>query len=249
MLIAALLATLFLLPVVAKVAVAAILALIAGYEWARLCRLGNGATALYAGPAAAAYLAVFSAPQNAPMAMMLVALAFWLVVAPLWLWRGLQSAPAGMLAAVGFVVIVPAALALVLMDPWELLGVLALVWIADIAAYFAGRAFGRHRLAPHISPGKTWEGAAAGVVGALAYAIICGTFLKGLPWMVYLAVAALLAVISVVGDLFESAVKRRAGVKDSGALLPGHGGLLDRIDSALAVLPLAAILSPVLKSI
>jgi phosphatidate cytidylyltransferase len=248
-LIAALLATLFLLPIVAKVAVAAILALVAGYEWARLCRLGKAATALYAGAAAAAYVAMFSTPDKGPMVVMLFAVAFWLVVAPLWMWRGLQSAPAGVMAATGFVVIVPAAMALVLMDPWELLGVLVLVWIADIAAYFAGRAFGRHRLAPSISPGKTWEGAAAGVVGALAYAIICGTFFNGLPWMVYLAVATLLAVISVVGDLFESAVKRRAGVKDSGTLLPGHGGLLDRIDSALAVLPLAAVLSPVLKSL
>lgn len=249
MLIAALLATLFFLPVVAKVAVAAILALVAGYEWARLCGIGKGATALYAGAAAAAYLAVFSTPENGPMAVMLAAMAFWLGVAPLWLWRGVSSAPAGVVAAAGFVVIVPAALAVVLMDPWELLGVLVLVWIADIAAYFAGRAFGRHLLAPRISPGKTWEGAAAGVVGALAYAIICGSFVEGLPWMVYPAVAIPLAIISVVGDLFESALKRRAGVKDSGTLLPGHGGLLDRIDSALAVLPLAALLSPVLKSL
>jgi len=123
------------------------------------------------------------------------------------------------------------------------LGVLVLVWVADTAAYFIGRAWGRRKLAPAISPSKTWEGAWGGIAGAVAYAIIGGTFLSGVgAWPVYAVVAVVLAAISIVGDLFESAAKRQAGVKDSGALLPGHGGILDRVDSAAAVLPIAALL-------
>ena len=123
-----------------------------------------------------------------------------------------------------------------------LLSVLCLVWAADIAAYFGGRAFGRRKLAPSISPGKTWEGALGGVAGALVWAIICRRVFEDVAWPAYLVAAGILAAASIVGDLFESAAKRRAGVKDSGRLLPGHGGILDRIDSATAVLPIAALL-------
>ena len=167
---------------------------------------------------------------------------FWVVAAPLWLWRGMRAGQRAALIAAGFIVIVPAAVALALLPPAEVLAVLVLVWIADTAAYFVGRAWGRRKLAPSISPGKSWEGALGGVVGAVAYAIICGTFLWGNAWPAYLVAAVVLAAISIVGDLFESAAKRQAGVKDSGTLLPGHGGILDRIDSATAVLPIAALL-------
>jgi phosphatidate cytidylyltransferase len=131
--------------------------------------------------------------------------------------------------------------------PLEVLLVLVLVWIADTAAYFMGRAWGRRKLAPSISPGKSWEGAIGGVGGAAAYAIICANFIQGIAWPAFLAAAVLLAMVSIVGDLFESAAKRQAGVKDSGTLLPGHGGILDRIDSATAVLPLAALLWPMVQ--
>ena len=137
----------------------------------------------------------------------------------------------------------PPALAMVALQPLEVLLVLAVAWIADTAAYFAGRAWGRHKLAPEISPGKTWEGAAGGLIGAAAYAIIlaiCSAEDTELP--VFVAAAALLVMVSIVGDLFESAAKRQAGVKDSGTLLPGHGGMLDRIDSATATLPVAALM-------
>ncbi|HTT12709.1 MAG TPA: phosphatidate cytidylyltransferase [Burkholderiaceae bacterium] len=133
-----------------------------------------------------------------------------------------------------------------------LFSALAVVWIADIAAYFAGRAFGRRKLAPHISPGKTWAGAVGAVVAVLLAG--CGVWLGWPGGHIFsnalfarapalaLVVLALLVVVSIVGDLFESLLKRHAGVKDSSGLLPGHGGVLDRIDALLPVLPLAALI-------
>jgi phosphatidate cytidylyltransferase len=161
------------------------------------------------------------------------------------MWRGVKTEHRGALIATGFVVLVPAALAMVVLRPTEALIVLAVAWIADTGAYFAGRRWGRRKLAPAISPGKTWEGAAGGLIGAAAYAMILSLFLAGAQasrMAVFLGAAALLVMVSIVGDLFESAAKRQAGVKDSGALLPGHGGMLDRIDSACAILPVGAAL-------
>lgn len=138
-----------------------------------------------------------------------------------------------------------------------LLSVMCVVWAADISAYFAGRAFGRRKLAPTISPGKSWEGVAGGVAGVLLLALgwlwLEGQFsldspslflllrqrLGGVGWLL---AALLLTALSVVGDLFESLVKRAAGVKDSSGLLPGHGGVLDRVDALLPVLPAALAL-------
>ena len=199
---------------------------------------------LYGAIAALALIALVTAGSRAALAAFLIASLFWLIAAPFWLARGVSAQARPALVASGFIVIVPAALALALLPAREVLAVLVLVWIADTAAYFVGRAWGRRKLAPAISPGKTWEGAAGGLVGALAYAIILAAFSDPVAWGSWLAAAAVLAAVSIVGDLFESAAKRQAGVKDSGALLPGHGGILDRIDSATATLPLAALLLP-----
>jgi phosphatidate cytidylyltransferase len=199
---------------------------------------------LYGAVAAVGLLALFAAHEGVARMAFLLAAFFWIVAVPLWLARGVSVQARPALVASGFMVIVPPALALALLPAREVLAVLVLVWIADTAAYFVGRAWGRRKLAPAISPGKTWEGAAGGLVGALAYAIILGAFTDRVAWAPWLAAAAVLAAVSIVGDLFESAAKRQAGVKDSGALLPGHGGILDRIDSATATLPLAALLLP-----
>jgi phosphatidate cytidylyltransferase len=196
---------------------------------------------------AAGFAALYFAGRAVQLAAFGLAGVFWIALAPGWLARGFGARRADTLVVAGFLVLPPAALAMVSLEPRLLLAVLALVWIADSAAYFVGRAWGRRKLAPTISPGKTWEGAAGGVAGALVYAIICKRFFADVGWVPYLAAAALLAAMSIVGDLFESAAKRRAGVKDSGALLPGHGGILDRIDSATAVLPIAALLLAVMK--
>ncbi len=244
MLVAALLAALFFVPPLVLLALVAAVVALAGQEWGRLCRLGGGLSLLYGLLAVALYGALLSAPRDA---LFLVAALFWVLVVPAWLWHGVRTGQRAALLAAGFVVIVPTALAVVSMQPQVLLAVLLLVWIADIAAYFAGRAFGRRKLAPAISPGKTWEGVAAGTAGALAWAIICGTMTEGVYWAPFLAAAAMLAALSVLGDLFESAAKRQAGVKDSGSLLPGHGGILDRIDSMTAALPVAALLLPFVR--
>jgi phosphatidate cytidylyltransferase len=188
------------------------------------------------------FVAIYAAGDNALRVAFALGALFWLIAAPLWLSRGVSSTHRAALIACGLLVIVPAAVALAVLPALQVLLVLILVWIADTAAYFVGRAWGRRKLAPSISPGKTWEGAAGGVVGAFLYAILCAGFFERVSWPVLLAAAMLLAALSIVGDLFESAAKRQAEVKDSGALLPGHGGILDRIDSATAALPVAALL-------
>ena len=240
-LIAGFLAALFLLPRPWLVGLAALLAAGGGFEWARLCRLSSPVAWLYGLVGAAAVLGLSFSGEGVARGTFACASLFWLVAAPLWLALGMGARHRPVLIATGFVVLVPAALALALLPGRMVLAVLILVWIADTAAYFTGHAWGRRKLAPAISPGKTWEGAAGGVVCALVYAAALALAWQR-AWAAWLAAAALLAVISIVGDLFESAAKRQAEVKDSGALLPGHGGILDRIDSATAVLPVAALL-------
>jgi phosphatidate cytidylyltransferase len=126
-----------------------------------------------------------------------------------------------------------------------LLVVLGVVWIGDTAAYFAGHRFGRNKLAPQISPGKTWEGVIGAFIAVLAYALAASLILQpsanGYDRLAVLLFACVLTAFGIVGDLFESWIKRQAGTKDSGQLLPGHGGVLDRIDSLTAALPFAAL--------
>lgn len=159
------------------------------------------------------------------------------------------------LAALGFVIMFAAWLALLQARQTGagfLLSVLLVAWVADIAAYFGGRAFGRRKLAPHISPGKTWAGVYAALPAVIAYGFACsqiqvfsGTLLARIDSMFgmvgMLACAVLFLALSIMGDLFESLLKRHAGVKDSSGLLPGHGGVLDRIDALLPLLPFAVL--------
>lgn len=135
-----------------------------------------------------------------------------------------------------------------------LLSAMALVWVADIGAYFCGKAFGKRKLAPTISPGKSWEGAIGGAILVNAFGFICAyvpTLAETLPAKIFshrgmltmVVVLTAVAAASVVGDLFESLLKRRVNFKDSSNLLPGHGGVLDRIDALIPVMPVAALLS------
>ena len=122
-------------------------------------------------------------------------------------------------------------------SPHWLMYALLVSWTGDIGAYYIGRSFGRHRLAPRISPGKSWEGAIASVATALLLAGAYLVYFAGVPVPQALALTAVANSAGQLGDLAESAIKRGAGVKDSGALLPGHGGFFDRVDSTLFTLP------------
>ena len=122
---------------------------------------------------------------------------------------------------------------------WVLMYLLSLVWVADVGAYFAGKKFGRHKLAPSISPGKTWEGVAGGLLLNLVWINLVYQLSQGwgMDYAWFLMIGLITAAMSIAGDLFVSVLKREAGVKDSGRLLPGHGGVLDRIDSVIAASP------------
>lgn len=180
----------------------------------------------------------------------LSAVCFWGLVVPFWLRSKPDLSRSLLPYLVGLILFVPAGLALLeLRQASPALLVLAIlgVCVADIAAFFVGRAYGRRKLAPGISPGKSWEGFFGGVLGVVAFFVTVAAFwLPELPArMSHLGVACfslVFALASVEGDLFESLVKRKAGVKDSGSLLPGHGGVLDRVDSMLSTLPLAGLL-------
>jgi len=163
--------------------------------------------------------------------------------------------PRLLMSAVGVGTLIPAAWALVDLrrtQPSVLIAILATVWVSDTAAYLVGRRFGKHKLAPAISPGKSWEGVAGALAAVAAYALVWSVVggpssmpaapdgtRAGPLWI--LPVLLGLAVAGIIGDLFESLLKRQAGVKDSGTILPGHGGILDRIDALVAMLPLAVL--------
>jgi len=134
-------------------------------------------------------------------------------------------------------------------SPYWLLYALAVSWTGDISAYYSGRSFGRHKLAPRVSPAKSWEGAAASLVASVGFGFFfMGQFLPQVPGAERLALSAVANVAGQVGDLAESALKRGAGLKDSGSILPGHGGLLDRLDSSLFSLPAVYLYLQVVES-
>lgn len=249
-LLGAFLATLLLLDARIFVVLVGVVLALAAFEWARLAgEERRPAIACAAGFALVFTLLAWSGAALGHLREWLLAAAacFWIVLAPAWLYFGIGGAPRGVLVVAGGLLLALAGLAAVSLQAGLLLLILGLVWIADTAAFFAGNAFGRHRLAPVISPGKTWEGAAGAFAAALVYAAVLAlpgaplsTYARGAGWLLYFGAVTLLCAVSIVGDLFESALKRRAGVKDSGALLPGHGGVLDRLDSVLSTLPVAA---------
>ncbi|WP_291995564.1 phosphatidate cytidylyltransferase [Candidatus Accumulibacter sp. ACC003] len=253
---------LFYLPPLGWLLFATAVAAVAAWEWGALMRLGGSLRILLAlilallcaaisvlEPAA---VGLDADPANTARRLgayfYLPAAAWWLFAVPLWLRRRwpLSNAPLGLL--IGLLLILPTWLALVQLrqaGPLSLLAIMTVVWLADIGAYFAGRRFGQHKLAPNISPGKTWEGAIGGGVAVVAYGFLLSSRLPAVladNYLLLLLVLILLTVISVMGDLFESLLKRQAGLKDSSQVLPGHGGVLDRIDSLTSTLPLVALL-------
>lgn len=244
LLVAGFLAILFLLPARAAGVSFALIAALAGWEWAGLIQTSPRGRIAFGLLVFGLCLLFWTSPEQGFPLLWGLSAVFWLLFAPLWMkWRWSTAC-----ATVGLVVLLPTWAALVALHargPELLLAAMALVWVADIAAYFTGRAFGRRKLAPSISPGKTWEGAAGAVVGVLVYGFAVAPLLPALPDIGPLAFAAillLLTALSILGDLFESLAKRQAGIKDSSQLLPGHGGILDRIDSQTSTLPFVALL-------
>lgn len=232
--------------------------LVAAREWAKLAGIVTRAGWLvYAISIAATAAVLWVASEGWPIvvqAVLLVATAFWVLglgaVVTYPRSRQVLLAKPVMIAA-GAVALPGAWLALVVVAGAPR-GAELLIWLlasaaaADIGAYFAGRRFGRRRLAPAVSPGKTWEGAGGGAIAALAWGVVGATYFGAGPVPAWLGLSAVLFLASVAGDLFESAFKRARGVKDSGRILPGHGGVLDRIDSVIASAPVFAVLAPVL---
>lgn len=218
---------------------------LAAHEWARLSCFPVGAARLYGVLMTASALllpAMLGADWAAFQgALILLATVFWLGFAPLWLLGRWRAGHSFVRAVVGVVILLPTWAALLYLHargPGVLLGVMAIVWIADTAAYFSGRHFGRNKLAPTISPGKTREGVAGALVALALYAGLLSAFFH-LPLPQLLIAVTGLLYMSVLGDLFESWIKRVSGLKDSGNLLPGHGGVLDRIDALTSTLPIA----------
>lgn len=171
----------------------------------------------------------------------LAATAFWLIVSPIWLISRYQVKHPFIMALSGLLILGPLWLSLVSLrnvDPRLLLGLIAVIWIADTAAYFTGKRFGKHKLAPKISPGKTWEGVIGAWIAVSLYALVLCLAFDFHYWLI--AAVWGVTVLSIMGDLLESLMKRQANMKDSSNLLPGHGGLLDRIDGLTSSLPLAA---------
>lgn len=234
----------------------AIITGIAGWEFARLAGFSKPLQFAYGILVGMLAIALGWLPvdqlRDVGCVLLVLSALFWLGVVPLWLRaRWVIKAPTRM-ALVGLVVLLPTWYALIAIrgqgSAW-LFGALLLVALADIAAYFFGRAFGRRKLAPNISPGKTWEGA-YGAMFTVTVLTLATQWVVGGPDAVRLValllVMPLLTLVSIAGDLFESLLKRQAGLKDSSQLLPGHGGVLDRIDSHTAALPLIALLLTVL---
>ena len=172
---------------------------------------------------------------------------FWCGLMPFWLrskWS-LGGGVAGLL--VGLLLLFSTWLALVqlrTLGPVVLLAFFSIAWVADIAAYFSGRKFGKNKLAPSISPGKTWEGAAGAVLGVMIYGVLArsGFAFELVSMLLWVMALVLITAISIIGDLYESMLKRQAGIKDSSNILPGHGGVLDRIDSLTSTMPVIAFL-------
>ena len=226
---------------------AALLLVVAGgaWEWSRLA--GLSPVPLHAAVAAGSLGIVLVSGAVSGAGLAWVGVAWWLVAfAAIVRFRGpARVPPRSALAIAGWLVLVPAAAALAEVHagpggPALAMTLLAVVWAADTGAWFTGRRYGRTPLAPRVSPGKTWEGVAGGLAAATATGVAAAWCL-GLSWAHLLPAVVLASGASVVGDLYESMAKRRAGVKDSGRLLPGHGGILDRIDGLTAAAPVFAV--------
>lgn len=227
-----------------------------GWEWGALMQLKSlGQRAAYSlllvaclGIAGYAWLS----PHGRLIVLPVAGLVWWLL-ATVWVLRYPRNTKCWsrqiMQAMIGILILVPAWLAVVTLHgsgeqgPFWLLYLLSLIWVADSGAYFGGRRWGKHKLAVEVSPGKTWEGAMSAMALSAIYAVGAAQLLgvAGNQWPMFVVLSLVTVAFSIIGDLTESMFKRHAGVKDSGTLLPGHGGILDRIDSVTAAAPVFVV--------
>lgn len=234
-----------------------IISLLALWEYGRLCHLNKNQHILYLSVTLLfGFCLYYFHLTNKLIYLYFVVPIFWLIIVPCWLKNKWKIHPNLFSMAVGWLLILPFWLALIGFKPDStsaetltakvmlgipLLFLMSMVWIADISAYFIGRAIGKHKLAPVISPNKSWEGAIGAVLCVSVYTTACIFFVldnnkSPVVYILGIGGSIILTSISILGDLLESWLKRAAGVKDSSALLPGHGGVLDRVDSLIAVL-------------
>ena len=237
---ALLLAVLFVAPPVLAHAVIALVIAAAAWEWSQFLGADSQVERVaFVAVIVLGELGVTFAPVPGLQQLVLyVALVGW-IAALVWTTRFPTPIPKLLVWVGGILALLPTFIALTVLysrSAWWLLGLLVIVWLADIGAYFSGRRFGQRKLAPAISPGKTWEGVAGGLLAALV-AVVAAIPFVGLEPLPALALGVVVILISVVGDLTVSMFKRTSGIKDSGRLFPGHGGLLDRIDSVCAAAP------------
>ena len=233
---------------------AGLIALLALREYARMSGFSDAQNYRYLGFSALFGLIAYLGGWQLPGLVWLGVLLFWLLVMPLWLVKKWTLRADWKAYSIGWLLMLPFWFALVNLRPTpeaatSLLAVMGLVWVADIFAYFTGKAFGKRKLAPAISPGKSWEGAIGGAVCVMIYLTVvkqAGWLAFDASWFGTLLIGLVLTVVSVCGDLLESWLKRAAGVKDSSNLLPGHGGVFDRTDSLIAVVSVYAAMMALL---
>lgn len=237
----------FSLPIFEFTIIVALIATMAVWEWCRLINLQNSILRL--GYILLTLVLFFICLRFFPQKILYLALIWWLISCVFILfyprlqkiWRHSL-----VLAAVGILIIVAFAIAIIdlrILGPGYLLWGLFLVWGADTGAFAIGRRYGKHKLAAHVSPNKTIEGFLGGLALTIIFAVIGGLLLNvpSRHWLAFLLLAVVVNIAAVIGDLFESMTKRSANLKDSGNWLPGHGGLLDRIDSLMCALPIFSV--------
>lgn len=247
-LVAGLLVVFFLLPAVVGAGILGLFVLLAAWEWAGFLSIGSVRIRLGYILLIALLLGLSVWQIGNPVyveSVLWIGLVWW-VWAFLWVLKYPTPIPAIMGAVCGILVLVPSSVALVnlfLFDgrgPELVLLLLCIVWAADVGAYFTGRRIGRVKLAPQVSPGKTWEGVIGGLL-ASASAAVAGALVLQVSMAVAVPLALAVAAISVIGDLTVSMFKRNAGLKDSGKIFPGHGGIMDRVDGVTAAAPLFSL--------
>jgi len=261
-LMAVLLPILFLLPPFYLGAFFLVALVAAAWEWSRMIAPeAKRAAWLYATFCLAIILLLLGMQAIAwQFSLLMMAVLFWFFIAPFILARGMNfplQRFKPFYSILGLIILPATWFALVFLRELGLIFLLssmALVWVADIGAYFVGKAFGKHKLAVQISPGKSIEGAVGGLLLCYLYAFLCVAYLPlgdtlfgawaiRFGWIPTILMVTVLVAFSIFGDLFESQLKRLAGVKDSSHLLPGHGGVLDRVDALIPTMPIAALLA------